>query len=377
LKTRILHIIKSLGRGGAETLLPETLKLHDPVRFEFHYIYFLPWKNQLVGALEEAGGKVSCLPASNNISLALRAGDVARYVRAHKIELVHCHLPWAGFVGRWVYQRTGVPVIYTEHNKQERYHLITRWMNRITFNQQTAVVAVSGDVAASIHKGISPRIPVHVVLNGVNTDFFKRSGYDGRRVRADFGIPPDALVVGTVSVFRVQKRLKEWLQVFERAARQRELYGVIVGDGPLRAEVETELERLGLRGRVFLAGLQTAVKPFYEAMDIFLMTSLFEGLPIALLEAMAMECAVITTDAGGIKEVVRDELDGIVAPVDQWETLGDRLSVLVQNKARLKQLAQAARARVVGEFSLQRMVEELEGLYLLHSNRQNAKLPKD
>ena len=66
-KIKILHIIKSLGRGGAEMLLPETLKIHDKTKFEFHTIYFLPWKNQMVEAIENAGGKVTCFSASNNI----------------------------------------------------------------------------------------------------------------------------------------------------------------------------------------------------------------------------------------------------------------------------------------------------------------------
>ena len=68
-KIRVLHIIKSLGRGGAEMLLPETLKLHDRERFEFHYIYFLPWKDQMVKEIENFGGKVTNFPSNNNLKL--------------------------------------------------------------------------------------------------------------------------------------------------------------------------------------------------------------------------------------------------------------------------------------------------------------------
>jgi len=365
IKLKVLHVIKSLGRGGAETLLPETLKLHDRERFAFHYIYFLPWKNQLVEALEQAGGRVTCLSASNNVRLALRAEAVVRYVREQGIDLVHCHLPWAGFVGRYVYKRTGVPVMYTEHNKQERYHGITRWLNKVTFNFQTTALAVSGDVAESIQKNIGPRIPVRVVLNGVNTDFYQRAEGVISAIRTKFGIPPQGLVVGIVSVFRVQKRLKEWLQVFHHAAQQhRELYGIMVGDGPLRGEVEAEITRLGLGERVFLAGLQTDVKPYYEAMDVFMMTSIFEGLPIALLEAMSMACAVVTTDAGGIKQVIRHQVDGLMVPADQWVLLERQLEVLLADTARQKAFSRAARCRVEEQFGLQPMVQNLEQIYL-------------
>ena len=172
---KILHVIKSLGRGGAEMLLPETIRLHNKEQFQFHVIYFLPWKDQMVKDLEDAGATVKCFAATNNVKILLQAKKVAHYVKEQKIDLIHCHLPWAGFLGRIVHRITGVPVIYTEHNKQERYHKLTKWINRFTFNWQSAAIAVSGEVAESIQKNIAPKIPVHTILNGVNTDKLKRS----------------------------------------------------------------------------------------------------------------------------------------------------------------------------------------------------------
>src|SRR5687768_2840015 len=106
--TPILHIIKSLGRGGAETLLPETLGQHDKEKYQFHYIYFLPWKYQMVNAIEKAGGTVTCLSARNNIAIIRKVFQIVKYVRQHKIQLIHCHLPWAGIVGRMVGKLTGI-----------------------------------------------------------------------------------------------------------------------------------------------------------------------------------------------------------------------------------------------------------------------------
>jgi hypothetical protein len=99
-KNKILHIIKSLGRGGAEMLLPETLKEHHQDQFEFHYIYFLPWKNQMVEAIESAGGIVCCFSAKNNLHLLLQYTKIIKYCKKHQIQLIHAHLPWAGFVSR-------------------------------------------------------------------------------------------------------------------------------------------------------------------------------------------------------------------------------------------------------------------------------------
>ncbi len=141
-RIRVLQVIKSLGRGGAETLLVETLKLHDRDKFDFHYIYFLPWKNQLVDGLIANGGKVSCFPANNNIQLLLKVRKLVRYIRENEIDLIHAHLPWAGVVARLAGKMTGIPVIYTEHNKQERYHFATRLLNLTSMNLLSTVVEV-------------------------------------------------------------------------------------------------------------------------------------------------------------------------------------------------------------------------------------------
>lgn len=363
-KIKVLHIIKSLGRGGAEMLLPETLALHDQATFEFHYIYFLPWKNQMVAALEGAGGKVSCFQANNNVQIILRSRKVIRYIRQHNIQLVHAHLPWAGFLSRIIHKLTGIPVVYTEHNKQERYHGLTSFLNKLTFNWQTLAIAVSEDVQESILRNINPVVPVQTVLNGVNTESFVRNDADGETIRHSNGIPGDALVIGTAAVFRFQKRLVEWLEVMKKICDEDDkIFGIIVGDGPLKEEIVRKRKDLGLEHRVIMPGLITEVKPWMSAIDIYMMSSVFEGLPIALLEAMSMECAIASTSAGGIKEVIRDGQDGLIVPVEEWASLSVAIGKLKDAAVR-KSLAGKARERVVASFSLKRMVTQLETLYL-------------
>ena len=362
-KIKVLHIIKSLGRGGAEMLLPETLKIHNRDNFEFHYIYFLPWKDQMAEDIRDSGGIVRCFDAKDNIRLILKYQKIISYCKKHAIDLIHCHLPWAGFVGRLVHKKTGIPVIYTEHNMQERYHIATKIINKYSFNFQSLGLGVSEDVTKSIKTNINPSIPIKTLLNGVNTRSFKRAGYSN--VRRDLGIPQNAIVIGNVAVFRFQKRLVEWLNVLQEIQlKNPNVYGIIVGAGPLEDEIKAEWKKLGLDKVVFFTGLQTEVKPYYEAMDIFMMSSSFEGLPIALLEAMSMECAVISTNAGGIKEVIRDGKDGLICPVEDWKELSSKAQILINDPEKLKQYRIAARKRVEESFSMKRMVKELEECYL-------------
>jgi glycosyltransferase involved in cell wall biosynthesis len=324
----------------------------------------------MVAGIEAQGGKVNLMPASNNVFIMLKAFAIIKYIRRNNIELVHCHLPWAGFVGRIIHMITKIPVFYSEHNKQERYHFITKLLNKISFNKQSRVIAVSEDVAESINKNIKPKVPVQTILNGVNTENFIRNHLSGRQKREEYQISQDCILIGTIAVFRFQKRLKEWIEVFKSV---HDIYpnvkGCIIGDGILKNEIMSHLKTCGMENHIIFPGLQTDVMPWLSAMDIFMMTSEFEGLPIAMLEAMSMECAIVTTDAGGIKEVVRNEIDGFVETVENWRNLKNPIDRLLQHPNELKTFGVKARQRVMDQFSLTTMVHETEKAYLTELNK--------
>jgi len=364
-KIRVLHIIKSLGRGGAETLLPETLSLHNKDHFEFHYMYFLPWKDQMVDAIEEQGGKVTCLAASNNIKLLQQYKKVIAYCKLNDINLIHCHLPWSGFLGRIIFSKTKIPVIYTEHNIQERYHILTKLLNKSTFNSQSIALGVSKDVSRSIIQHINPKIPVQTLLNGVNTDKFKRDHLKAQSIRDQYSIPEGAVVIGNIAVFREQKCIPDWLHAFKIISDSADnIFGILVGAGPLEEEIKTLVKNLDLEKRVFLPGLQTDTVSYFSAMDIFMMSSAFEGLPIALLEAMSMNCAIVSTKAGGVVEVIRNNKDGILCEVGNIKELSNGALRLIQIYEDRLSFQQAARLRVEAEFSLENMVGNLENVYV-------------
>ncbi|RYD56717.1 MAG: glycosyltransferase [Sphingobacteriales bacterium] len=347
-------------------LLPETIAIHNKAQYEFHTIYFLPWKNQMVQAIKDNGGKVTCLPAKNNVKIILSVTDVAKYVREHKIDIIHCHLPWAGIAGRLAGKMTGVPVIYTEHNKWERYHKFTYSLNKFTFGWQQLVVPVSGDVEQSIrHHYTNPSLQIQTILNGVNTEKFDRSLPVAVDIRAQLGIAAATKVIGTVSVFRVQKRLLTWLEIAHQVHQQHpDTYFIVVGDGPLKEEVHAKAKELKMDGYLHFAGLQEEVRPYFKAMDVFMMASEFEGLPIALLEAMSMECIPCCTKAGGIAEVIEDNKSGVLVDVQQPMALTEKLSYLIQNWDTIAPaMKKNAREKVKSNFSMQRMVAELEAVY--------------
>jgi L-malate glycosyltransferase len=361
---RVFHLIKSLGRGGAETLLPEGLRFADRDRFSYQFGYFLPWKDAMVPAIESQGAPVICFGGRTNLGILLQARRVAATLRRLRIDVLHCHLPVAGAVGRIAGRLAGVPVVYSEHNKQERYHAATRRLNAVTWRWQSRAIAVSADVADSIREHIGGDVPLDVVLNGVDVDRFDRARVGVTTVRQELGIPADAPVVGTVAVFRTQKRLADWVEAARllRVAHPTAHF-LLVGDGPLREEVVAAVEGAGLRGVVHLPGLQPEVRPYLAAMDVYMMSSVFEGLPIALLEAMSMGCGVVCTSVGGIPEVVRTGENGALVEPGKPAMLAAAAGELLADPARRARYAAAARRTVEERFSMRRMARELERVY--------------
>ncbi|SFU55858.1 Glycosyltransferase involved in cell wall bisynthesis [Pontibacter akesuensis] len=348
-------------------LLPETLKYHDKHKFEFHYIFFLPWKNQMVEAIEIHSGKVTCLEASNNIQIFQKVPALIQYIRQHRIQLIHCHLPWAGIAGRIAAKAANVPVVYTEHNNFSRYHSLTKIASRLTMQLNQLIIPVSGDAEQALRKFVSDA-KLKLILNGVDTVAFTRNN-EKQDLRRELNIPEEHIVVTTAAVFREQKRLDNFIKIAKGvSAKFKNVSFVLVGDGPEKEKILELSKPLLTVGNIYFAGLQQNVKPYFNITDIYLMTSDFEGLPIALLEAMSMGCAVVATSVGGIPEVIENGVSGLLSQAGDVDSLEKDVTLLIENKDMRVDLAIKARERIVQHFSMKKMVQELEDVY-----RQYAK----
>lgn len=366
---KILVLIKSLGLGGAERLLVDALPYLDQERFAYTFAYFLPWKDFLVPQFEAAGFPIHCLSAEANSRLGWLPGGFRRLWRLqkrHRFDLIHAHLPLAGVLARLVGRRFNRPVVYTEHNLQERYHPLTRWLNQQSYGWNRQVLAVSQEVAASIERlGMDRSVPVDILLNGVPVEQIQAEAAHLDGLRQALSIPADHLIVGTVAVFRRQKRLSDWLQVAAQVARQRDdVTFLLVGHGPEAEQVAAQVKDLGLTGRVRLPGFRSDGRRLLGLMDVYLMTSEFEGLPVALLEAMALGKPVVSTAVGGVPELVTEEAEGFLTSVGEIERLAAYTLRLLNEPGMRQQMGQQAATKVATRFHLKERVQFTERLYL-------------
>ncbi|MCC6457170.1 MAG: glycosyltransferase [Caldilineaceae bacterium] len=390
-KSNVLLLIKSLGLGGAERLLVDSLPYLDRARFVYHVAYLVPWKAMLVPQIVAAGIPVSCLgdlPGARTVerlqtgnplppqvtaprslqaafSLPLSYWRLHTLQRQHRFDLIHADMPLAGILARLAGRQHGIPVIYTEHNLIERYHPLTRRMHEATFGWQECVLTVSDEVQSSIRRaGGDRKTTVRTLLNGVPVDQVRGEAVGLADLRAELAIPAEHRIVGSVAVFRSQKRLADWLAVAAQVAQQEvNVTFLLVGDGPEMPVVQKRVRELGLSERIRLPGFRADGRRCIGLMDIYLMTSQFEGLPIALLEAMTLGKPIVSTAVGGIPEVITGGQEGWLAPVGAITQLAQQLKTLLDNAAQRQAMGERGAAKVEAAYHIKQRVHAIEEVY--------------
>jgi glycosyltransferase involved in cell wall biosynthesis len=280
--------------------------------------------------------------------------------------LIHADLPVTGVLARLMGRRFGIPVIYTEHNLQERYHPLTRHANSLTFGWNDCVLAVSEEVAASINRsGLGRKTCVTTLLNGVPVEQVRAEGGNVNGLREEFGIPANHLVVGTVAVFRRQKRLQDWLEVASLVTKQQKnVTFLLVGHGPDESMLRSRIRELMIEDHVVMPGFRPDGRRVMALMDIFLMTSEHEGLPIALLEAMVLGKPVVATSVGGIPEVVKHGEEGLLTSMGAVGELAKFVFKLIGDSHLRLRMGQLGSRKVEQNFHLKDRVKFIEKLYL-------------
>jgi glycosyltransferase involved in cell wall biosynthesis len=363
---KVLVLVKGLNLGGAERLLVDALPYLDRERFEYHLAYLLPWADFLVSQFEAHAVPIHCLGMPSNYHFPLMPQVLHRLQRQERFDLLHAHLPLPGALARIVGRWHSKPVFYTEHNLLEYQHPLTRWTTRLTYGWNDCVLAVSQGVADSIARlNLDRKTRVITLLNGVPVEAVRAEARDLDVLRRELAIPEGHLVVGTVAVLSRQKRLQDWLEAARRIAAEREdVTFLLVGSGPEEGALQTRAEALGLAGRLRMPGFRPDGRRVLGLVDVYLMSSEYEGLPMALLEAMALGKPVVATAVGGIPEVVQKGQEGFLSPVGAVDNLARHALRLLDDATLRQEIGQRGASKVEHSFHLKDRIRFVEEHYL-------------
>jgi len=292
-----------------------------------------------------------------------------RLLREGQFALVHTHSSKGGFLGRVAAHGCHVPVVHTpnglyflEKTGVSRQFYLN--LERLAGSLTTAMVAVSdGEKEVLIGHRIVAAERVRVIHNCVDVARIdQHAGLTRASAKVRLGIPLDQPVVGAVGRLVPQKAPLTFVQAARQvaAAAPGTLF-VWVGSGPLQATVADLARAEGIPLR--LLGHREDVWDCLRAFDVFVLASRYEGLSFSLLEAMALRLPVVVTDVVGTRDVVDDQVSGLVVPADVPAALADAILSLLRDPPRADRLAHAGRKKVVAQFSVERMLDSHQALY--------------
>jgi glycosyltransferase involved in cell wall biosynthesis len=247
----------------------------------------------------------------------------------------------------------------THTRRTPLYDAIDRW----TLPHYERVIAVSQDLYDQCVEAGVPKQRLHLIENAIDTDEFARTMPPAAAPgRTD--VPPGRLVVGAVGRLRDEKGFDLLIPAF--ATLLKEGYDLelwIAGEGPEREPLTAQAAATGFGERIRFLGYQGNTRDLFAAFDLFCLSSRREGLPNVMLEAMAMDVAVVATDCGGIAAFGHDGEDMIIVPTESIEALTNAMRSLIRDPARRAALAAAGRRRVEDEFSFRRRMERIVAVY--------------
>ena len=350
---RVAQVIDRLHlSGGAERLQYTFAEAFDPRAVELTVITLREGLPEAVEALRDRGVRVVKFP-SLSFADPKRARDLVRFVRGERFDLLHAHLVRATVLAGLAGRLTGTPVIATLHNTVRRsgvgpaLRAAEHWVLR---NAVDRVIGVGWETARA-HRGTLSARPIDVIPNAVGEPVL----LDARAraaVRAELGVPEGAPLLLSVGRLVPQKAPLELLHAFAQlpdttpAAELR-----FVGVGRLEPALAREIEHLGLGARVRRLGLRSDVPRLLAASDLYVSASHWEGLPVAMLEAMAAGLAIVATRVGDVPRVLDASSGVLVSPHDPIG-LTRAIAALLADPARREQIGAAARARVRADFSV-------------------------
>jgi len=379
-KTRILQVITLAGfpgssalGAGAQVVVKTILK--NLARESFDLSLVVGNEGYLTAAAARYGVEVTILPELRReispLNDALALARLSKFIKGQAFDLVHTHSTKAGFIGRIASKLAGVPiVVHTVHglpfhdfNGSWRNH-VYKLAERLAGKMSDCLICVSEkDRILAIKEGMVPDVRAVTIPPGIDLDRYRPDLRTS--AREQLGLQPSGRIVGMIARLDTQKAPEDFLLAAERVLeRLPDVTFLLVGDGKLRPHLLQLVRAKNLSSRFILAGARTEIPEILSILDVFVLPSLWEGLPITILEAMAMAKPVIATAIPGNMEIVKDNVTGLLVPPRNPQRLSEAIISLLSDQDRAKMMGQEARKLIQDRYDSKRMTARIQELYL-------------
>jgi glycosyltransferase involved in cell wall biosynthesis len=363
-RIRLMKFLADFRIGGTERQFVTLSKRLDPSLFDL-YIGCLARRGDFVGELENRNPLlIYPITSLHSLGTLARQLRLARDIRKHRIEIVHTYGFYPNMFAITAAKLAGAVTIASIRDQGDMWTPMQRRAQRWVLTLADAIVVNAEVVRETLVSEGYDRRRIVVIRNGLDLAKFPHRPPTGR-LRKELGLPAHGPIVAALARLAEVKGLEHFLDAAVVLTRRfPDAHFVIAGDGPHRAALERYAARLGLGRRLVFTGFRRDVPEFLSEVQLSVLPSLSEAMSNALLESMAAGLPVVTTRVGGNPEVVLEGVTGLLVPPREPEALAAAVTHLLENPAEAQAMGRAGRKRVVDHFSLERLTQETESLYL-------------
>ena len=358
----VLELTTTLEVGGTEKMIYYLARGLDKKKFNVT-VACLTCGGAIADELRRAGIDVHplCMKSKFDVGIIY---SLYSLIKEKKVDLLHTYLFHANLLGRIVGKLAGVPVIISSERTMGYEGKHRKVMNRITSPLATAFTANSHAVKNFMVEEIRlPEEKINVIYNGVDLEMFELK-VEKEKMRKSLGVEREDMVCVTVARLDVLKGVSYLIKAARKVVEEKpNTRFLIVGDGPLKKELKKLSNRLGLDEHVFFLGLRHDIPEILKSSDIFILPSVWEGLPNAVLEAMAAGLPIVATKTAGVPELVSEGETGFLAEPKNPDALAETIIRSLSHKEKLEEMGRIGRKRVEEFFSLEKMIKENELFY--------------
>lgn len=359
---RLLHSESSLAWGGQENRI--RLESSGMMKRGHEVSLIVQPESRLYSRLKDSGLKI--YPVRMRGALDLRAIlSVLAFIRRNKIQIVHTHSSIDTWVAGIAAKLYGKAVIFRTR------HVETPIGSVFPYRYLCHRIVTTGENIRRmfIDKYNLPEDKIVSIPTGVDLDFFS-SCVSGEKIRSELSLDKDTPLIGNIGIFRGKKGHRFFLEACAiiKVSLPRARF-LIVGEGPIEKHIRGWIEEFGLEKEVSILNFREDINEVLAAIDILVMSSIAEGVPQIISQALAMEKGVVATSIGGIPELIKDNYTGLLVPPQNSSSIAGACLSLIRDKSLSSRLGLAGRKLVEEKFSLDSMLDRIEELYLFSQSR--------
>lgn len=361
---RVLHLITSLDRGGAENYVLSLVRKGHRARYQIDVAY-LTGRGELVGEFVAENVRVYFVASRARFD-PFALWRLVQLIRDNGYDLIHTHLFRADLYGALAARLSGgIPAVATRHN-DDRFFLnpLVALVHHLVSTQQVHIIAISDHIARfTISCGVDQATKVRRIYHGLEPPAFDQE-VQRQAVRESLNVPEDCYLLASVGRLTDQKGHRFLISAMPAiCASIPHAYLLLAGAGELELGLRALAKELGVADRVIFAGVRRDIPELLRASDLFVLPSIWEGFGIVMLEAMAARRPIVASRVSTIPEVVVDEQTGILIPPGDVDALVAAVTRLERERELAQRMGDEGRRRLETTFSLEKMVADTESLY--------------